>query len=55
MTNESQDQQKEAAATTPVQPPGVVVPEWMCTFVGRLVLDREALRREIEATRERGT
>ena len=26
----------------------VVVPEWVCTLVGRLVLDNEALRRTIQ-------
>jgi hypothetical protein len=26
----------------------MMVPEWVCTLVGRLVLDNEALRREME-------
>jgi hypothetical protein len=25
----------------------MMVPEWVCTLVGRLVLDNEALRREL--------
>ena len=27
----------------------LTVPEWVCTLVGRLVLDNEALRRQIPA------
>lgn len=27
----------------------LTVPEWVCTLVGRLVLDAEALRRELAA------
>lgn len=30
----------------------LTVPEWVCTLVGRLVLDNEALRREL-AERDR--
>lgn len=28
----------------------LTVPEWVCTLVGRLVLDNEALRRQIPPT-----
>lgn len=30
------------------------VPEWVCTLVGRLVLDNEALRREAADQQQKG-